>query len=278
VSKHQKGKPLSKRTTKRKSSVKSRVSRRSLREKTARTWWVLRGVLAGLLLVTLTYGAWIGANEVIGHPSLAVKQIVVDGCKGIPPERIMKISGVRKGMPMLKVSIQEVRERVIRHPYVRDAVVVRELPDTIRIEVTERQASAVVVGNGFTLVDDEGVALLTSVKYPGGYPLVSGITGEWAPGDMITEALPALNLLSELSAAGLVEPDKISEISLEEDRKVKVFLTDAGTALVLTSDPDGRELKRLSRFMASNSFEAGAAGYDLRFEGRVIMLPERDRI
>lgn len=278
MSRNRKEKPLSKRTAKRKSSVKKRATRRSFREKATRTWWVMRGVVAGLFLVALAYGSWMGAHEIIGHPSLAVKKIVVDGCEGISPDRIMKISGVREGMPLLKISIQEVRERVVRHPYVRDAVVVRELPDTIRIEVTERQATAVVVGNGFTLVDEEGVALLTSMKYPGGYPLVSGVPGNWAPGEMITEALPALGLLDELNAAGLIGADRISEISLEEDHKVKVFLTEAGTALVLTPDPDDREMARLSRFLASNSFETGAAGYDLRFKGRVIRLPERDRI
>lgn len=278
MSRNRKGKPLSKRTTRRKSPVKNRAKRRSLREKAARTWWVLRGVMAGLLLVALSYGSWLGANEIIGLPSLAVKRIVIRGCEDISPEKIVKISGVREGMPLLKVHIQKVRDRVVSHPHIRDAIVVRELPDTIRIDVKERQASAVVVGDGFTLVDEEGVALFSSLKYPGGYPLISGVAGKWAAGDLITEALPALDLLSDLAARQLIGPDRISEISLEEDRKVRIFLTEAGTALIMTQDPDEREIERLSRFMASNSFEAGAAGYDLRFEGRVVRLPERDRI
>ncbi len=272
------GKPLSKRTTKRKSSVKSRTSRRSIREKAARTWWILRGVLAGLFLVALAYGGWIGIDEIVRHPSLAVKQIIVEGCEGILPERIIKISGVRKGMPLLKIRIQAVRERVVSHPYARDAVVVRQLPDTIRIQIKERQAVAVVLGNGFTLIDDQGVALSTSVKYPGGYPLVSGISGKWPPGERIIEALPALRLLSALSAKGLIRADKISEINLEEDRLVKVFLTEAGTAFIVTPDNTDEDLERLGRFIASNSFETGAAGYDFRFEGRVIKLPERGQM
>jgi len=278
VTKRRKGKPLSKRTTKRKSSVKNRAKRRSLRENATRTWWILRGVLAGLFFVALAFGGWIGINEIVRHPSLAVKQIIVEGYEGISPDRIVKISGVRKGMPLLKVRIQAVRERVFSHPHVSDAVVVRQLPDTISIQIKERQAVAIVLGNGFTLVDGEGVALSTAVKYPGGYPLVSGISGKWSPGDRIIEALPALGLLSDLSTKGLIEADKISEISLEGDRLVKVFLTEAGTAFILTPDHTDRDLERLGRFMASSSFEAGAAGYDLRFEGRVIRLPERDQL
>jgi cell division septal protein FtsQ len=278
VTKRRKGKPLSKRTTKRKSSVKNRAKRRSLRENATRSWWILRGVLAGLFLLALAYGGWIGINEIVRHPSLAVKQIIVEGCEGISPDRIMEISGVRKGMPLLKVGIQQVRQSVVRHPYIRDAVVVRHLPDTIRIQVKERQAEAVVLGDGFTLVDDQGVALSTALKYPGKYPLVSGIAGKWAPGDRILEALPALGLLSDLSTTGLIGADKISEISLREDRQIKVFLTEAGTVFILTPDYNDKELERLGRFMASSSFENGAAGYDLRFEGRVIKLPERGQL
>ncbi|TNF46327.1 FtsQ-type POTRA domain-containing protein [bacterium] len=278
MTRRQKGKPLSKSTMKRKSPVKRRASRRSIREKATRTWWILRGVLAGLLLVALVYGSWIGINEIVRHPSLAVKQIIVEGCEGTTPDRIMKISGVRKGMPLVLVRIQEIRERVVSHPSVRDAVVVRQLPDTIRIQVKERQVSAVVVGPGFTLVDEQGVALSTSARYPGGYPLISGISGKWSPGDRIIEALPALGLLNELTAKGLLGADKISEISLQEDRQVKVFLTEAGTTLILSPDHPDKELERLGKFMASNSFETGAAGYDLRFEGRVIRLPERDQM
>jgi hypothetical protein len=93
---------------------------------------------------------------------------------------------------------------------------------------------------------------------------------------MIIEAQYAMDVLQNISRSGLIGPERISELSVE-GKLVKVSLMGSGTVLVFGRQNTEVQLKRLARLMEAGAFDTRLAGYDLRFEGRVIGLPERKR-
>lgn len=268
-------KPISRKTVRRKSAVKKRIALRPLRETAAKSWWVLRGVIAGLAMVSLIYGAWLGGNALIDMPALSVKRIIVTGSRDVTRRRIVMASGIREGAPLLRVDLGDVLERVKKLPRVESAVVVRQLPDTMEINIEERRPAAVVMGRGYPVVDMEGIVLSMSGRYPGALPLITGLSGDWSPGERLADAVGALKVLKGLEASGLFGADAISEIRVKNERTVLVALVKTGTTLIMSPDGSRDELDRLARLMASKHFDAGAAGYDLRFDGRIIKVPGR---
>ncbi|MDF1535827.1 MAG: FtsQ-type POTRA domain-containing protein [bacterium] len=239
-----------------------------------RTWWVLRGTVLGAVFLGVLYGGYLGVLRFVGLESLSVKNITIEGCRKMSPESILTLSGVNRGEPLLKVDLAEVRARVLRHPAVRDATVVRELPDTLRISVQERSPVAALMGYDYSLVDAEGVVVERVPVYPGGYPLITGSAGSAQPGRKAAETLPALEVLGRLTASGLVGADRISELMTGEDT-VRVSLMGSGTVLVFSKKNIQAQVGRLARLVEAGAFDPRSAGYDLRFEGRVIGMAEK---
>lgn len=268
------GKLAARAPARRKSKVKSR-RKVSIKPLLRRGWWMLRGAAAGLVVVAIVFAAWKGAGAAVKMPSLSVKSISVTGCSDNLARALVEMSGVHKGDPLLRVDLEAVRRKIQRHSAVRDVVVVRHLPGTLSIEVRERNGVAVVTGKGrFALVDAEGVVISESDRYPEGYPLVTGTAQAIAPGKVVSEALPVLRAVTALSGSGLMGSDRISE-AWSSGGAVYVSLVKSGTLLVMNSVEPGADIGRLARLMRSSLFDVQAPGYDLRFEGRVVRLPER---
>jgi cell division protein FtsQ len=239
-----------------------------------RCWWILRGAAAGVLVLGVLYGAYLGAGKIMEMKSLSVKLIEVAGCKNVQPDSIRQLTGVFKGDPLLKIDLKKVRRKVVSHPSIKDATVIRELPDTLRIAVKERVSTAVVLGGKFALVDQEGVVMSLHSSYPEGYPVVTGISEPLVPGRVIMELQPVMEVLSGIARSGLIGADQISELGVEGDQ-IKVSMVGTGTVLVLGSGNTDVQIDKLVRLMEAGMFDSRLAGYDLRFDGRVIGMPER---
>ena len=260
---------------KRVSSVRKKRTVPDIRPYMIRFWWMLRGALAGVLVLAALYGTYLGAGKIMEMQSLSVKMIEVSGCLKVQPDSVRKLTGVLKGDPLLKINLKKVRRNVITHPSIKDATVIRELPDTLRIAVWERTPSAVILGQEFALVDQEGVVMSLHNSYPEGFPVVTGITEALAPGRMVMELQPAMEVLSGIVRSGLMEPERISELGVDGDQ-VRVSLVGTGTVLVIGRGNVDAQVAKLARLMEAGAFDPRLAGYDLRFDGRVIGMPERE--
>lgn len=270
-----KSKALAGKPVKRVSAVKRKKTGFAARHYLVRTWWVLRGAAAGAVVLGVLYGAYLGFGMVTKLESLSVKTVEVDGCRVVEPESIRRLAGVLRGDPLLGVDLREVRRKVVSHPSVKDATVVREFPDTVRISVQERAPAAVLLGRDFALVDGEGFVLSMHGSYPEGYPVITGVTELPEPGRMILQAQPALQALRCISRSGFMGPEGISEIEVAPD-VVRVSLMGSGTVLVLAHGDMESQISRLGRLVEAGVFDSRFAGYDLRFKGRVIGVPGRE--
>lgn len=263
------GKPV-----KRVSKVKKKRTGSDIRHLLRRTWWVLRGAVAGVLILGLIYGVYLGAGKVLELDSLSVRSIEVEGCNNIQPESIRRLAGVMKGTPLLKVDLNRVRRKVVTHPSVLDATVVRELPDILRISVKERTPAAVVLDREFALVDTEGVIMSLHSSYPEGYPIITGVPGSREPGDVVVDMKPALEVLQKVSRSGVIGTERISEIHVD-GKVIRVSLMDGGTVIVLGPGNKDSQIGKLARLMEAGVFDTRSGGYDLRFGDRVIGMPDR---
>ena len=249
-----------------------------LKSLAARTWWGFRGIAIGLAGAAILYGAWLGADRLIRHPSLSLRQIEVTGCRALTPEAVTAASGLAVGEPLLYVDLRLAQRRVLGHPWVSGAVVTRRLPDTVSIAVEERSPMAAVPGADYSVVDREGVILWKSAAYPGKLPLVTGVSGGGEPGQRVSGALRPLRVLECVSASGFLGADRVSEVAEAGDGRVLVSLVGSGTVLIMTPQGAREEIRRLGALMEADKFDAQAAGYDLRFAGRVVQLPDRENL
>ncbi|MGY2064094.1 cell division protein FtsQ/DivIB [Blastococcus sp. SYSU DS0619] len=116
-------------------------------------------------------------------PVLAVRAVQVDGTTTLSADQVREAAQVPDGVPLLRIDLGAVEDRVARLPQVRDVQAARGWPDRIVVTVAERVPVVVVGEPGRrSLVDADGVLFdtVTGAPPPGVVPLE---VDDPAPGD-----------------------------------------------------------------------------------------------
>lgn len=89
-----------------------------------------------------------------------ILSIEVNGNEKITDEKLVLASGIIIDENIFKINLKMVRENILLHPYVKNVIVKRKLPNKIRIEVEERKEIAVInyIGS-YIYIDEEGIIL-----------------------------------------------------------------------------------------------------------------------
>jgi cell division protein FtsQ len=128
---------------------------------------------------------------------LGVRAVDVVGTDSLTPLEVEQAAAVRLNQPLAGVDLDRIRARVEAVPAVDRAIVSRSWPSTVVVEVVERTpVAAVPAGEGFSLIDAEGVAFRTVSRRPSGLPVAKLA----APGPADVNTRSALTVLSALTA------------------------------------------------------------------------------
>jgi cell division protein FtsQ len=152
--------------------VQRELGRRRLR-------WL--GVIAGV--VTLAGALFLVTNSAL----LDVDHIPVRGAHNESVRAIQQASGVHKGDALVFVDTAEVARRIERLPWIEHAAVRKDMPNTLRIVVTEYEPAAYVrVGKQVVLLAANGRALAHVDKAPAGVVEVRGVRRPPADGELLS--------------------------------------------------------------------------------------------
>lgn len=123
------------------------------------------------LIVLIVLGAAWGVAVVSGFPTFAgekigqlaadtgfaVRRVEVHGVERMDEQEIYRRAIAAQAQPMTKLDVAALRDELVALPWVRDARVSRQLPDTLVIDVVERVPHAVLQqGEDFVLIDPSG--------------------------------------------------------------------------------------------------------------------------
>jgi cell division protein FtsQ len=209
-----------------------------------------------LLVVSLAFGAlsalfvW-GYRTLLVSPLLRVTRIQVSGCLQLDPQTVIKQAAIPSGANILSLDLATVSRRVTDHPWVRSAVVRREIPDRIHISMEERQPVALVRGRNFLLSDLQGVCFTQAVpsEYPG-LPIITGFAPETlAVGDQLPQEF--IHLLQDLhgECRRQLPWRLISEIQWNSLVGLSLFTVRNGIQIVLGSSNYGPRIARLEKIL-----------------------------
>ena len=133
---------------------------------------VQKAVTIGLVGVFLL-GAWSVAHytgindrvktelaDAVGDAGFEVKRVEVSGVNRIDELKVYEITLAQKDRSMLLVDIDDVRDDLLENGWIQDARISRRLPDTLVVEITEREPVAVWQRQGkLSLIDKNGYPL-----------------------------------------------------------------------------------------------------------------------
>jgi len=140
---------------------------------------------AALMVVALVcVVTWV----LLGSRLLVVRDVAVTGLDRVPSQDVVAAVDVATGTPLVRVDLEQSRERAESLSLVEEATVRRGWPATLEVEVVERQPLlAIRVGEEYRLVDGDGVRIEDSRTRPGTHPVVR-VTGEIEGNDAVRAA------------------------------------------------------------------------------------------
>jgi len=185
-------------------------------------------------------------------PLLVVRSVTVSGTRLVPRSKVLAVSGVVPGTPLIRVNTARAAARIEQITQVRSVQVTRSWPNRLVIVVQERTPVLVLPaygGGGYDLADAHGVVLQRVARRPAGLPLYPTVAPEGAlRGDPDLTAATAV--LGELPAQL-----RHSVKSITAPHPDQVTLRLAGGVTVLWGDTGrpGIKARELAVLMRSHS-------------------------
>ncbi|HYJ53307.1 MAG TPA: cell division protein FtsQ/DivIB [Allosphingosinicella sp.] len=133
-------------------------------------------IVAAVLAFRLPQLAGLALGEGVGGAGFTLRRVEITGAQRVSRLAIYNVAFDQDSMAMPLVDLRATRERLMRFGWIREARVSRRLPDTLVIDVVERQPVAIWQNNQqLSLVDSDGVVLeAVRVEAMPDLPLVIG--------------------------------------------------------------------------------------------------------
>jgi cell division protein FtsQ len=239
-------------------------TRRAHRGRLHQTALVLQAGAATLLVATALWAGW---NRVMHSEGLKVKSVEVRGNRFLSEGEIRELLGPADGANILGLDIDDLKRRLRASPWLDDASVRRTLPDTLLVEVREREPLALAEVDRLYLMDAAGdlIDLYGSRTAAYDLPIVRGLAGlgEDERRDRAARVAALLRDLGELQA-------EVSEITVEPSGDLSVVLRRGGEILRLGAPPYKRGVAAFLGMRRELVERCPRAEYfDLRFRGRI---------
>ena len=225
-------------------------------------------LFTGDRLETIGQGLEATAGGAAGAMGFGVDAVHVQGASPETERAVLAAAGVEAGDNLLGVDLGGVRGRVEDVSWVEGAKVVRLLPDTLVIAVTERRPLAVWQSRGrLALVDAQGQVITgaDAAKFPQ-LPLVVGPGAGQAAGAVLPLLHARPKLMEQVEA--LVRVDRRRwDLRLRDGALIQLPALDEEDALMRLDQLEGR----------SRVLSLGFAKIDLRDPEMITVRPRGDR-
>jgi cell division protein FtsQ len=176
--------------------------------------------------------------------------VEIEGAQRLSRDQVLAAAGLAVGKNVFDVSPEQAEERLRTHPFVAEAAVTRRLPGSYKITLREQELAAVLqVGEQLLLVgQDASVLKVLEPGDPVDVPVITGADeGRWSRDVHYRATLleNAVLLLHEYREAGLWAAERVSEIHVEPDLGLSLYVGQDATAVRLGKAPYAKKLRRL---------------------------------
>jgi cell division protein FtsQ len=156
--------------------------------------------------VLFAFGMWLFYFSSV----FALESLVVEGVRTVSPAEVGAKADLGAGTPLARVNATDVVARVMGIPAVASAQVTRRWPNTVVIQVVERDAVAALAdGDQFATVDGSGFTYIVSKKQPKGLPLVEAEQGDPRTAAIGVAASLPTDLRSKIQTVAATDPRSV---------------------------------------------------------------------
>ncbi len=211
-----------------------------------------RAVLGAVLVLGLSVTvAWGARRHVLTSPRFAIDEVIVQGAHQRTAELLEEEAGVVKGSNVFALDLERARGKLLLDPWVETATLARHLPGKIFIQVTEREAAAIVaVPEPYLASRDGRLFKRLEVGDPVDLPVVTGLSSEQMAQDREgTQRLVerAIDLATEYDHRALAARAPLQELHLSNGGEITLVVGKDGVSVALGLPPFRKKLDEAAR-------------------------------
>jgi cell division protein FtsQ len=229
-----------------------------------------------LVLIAIAICLVFGANA--WKSSLKIKQINIEGNRIVGVNEILQLTQLQMNTLLYKADLTAIQRNVMSHHYIKDAVVERNLPNSIHIQVVERVPIAIVNRPETMYLDENGVVLPRSISHRlFDLPMISGISDNepLALGSIIKQpdVIEALHLLASMKIVNRPMYHNISEVQVRNGGDIVAYSAEGGVPIIFGRDEMPSKLVRLETFWNNVVHTRGTRSLqyvDLRYQDQIV--------
>ncbi|MDF2695127.1 MAG: Cell division protein FtsQ [Labilithrix sp.] len=216
---------------------------------------VLRAVIGLTMIVGIGWGVVWGARRYVRtSPRFSVSEIVTSGGKRRSADDIASIAGIAKGQNIFSIDLDRARVRLASDPWIETADLTRQLPGTISIRVTEREAAGMVaMAEGTYLVTRDGLVIKrVEPEDPLDFHVVTGVALKSLVEDRegATRTIrQALDLAFDYDRSPLAQRSPVQEVHVEPNGDMTLMVGKSGVILRMGGAPYRRKLDQAVRIV-----------------------------
>jgi cell division septal protein FtsQ len=210
---------------------------------------------------------------VFGTDRFTLEKIDFHGGTSLPADSLEVVESSMLGKNLLTISLDSVRDRLLRFPEIREVVFKRRLWGHIDCYLMQREPVAIIAGDRLFEVDSEGVVIpLRAGRADIDLPVITGIS----KADLGTEKgkkrlRMAVTVLETLKDYGFSTADELSEIHVQNN-EVMLVLMRTGTLVRLGSENFAKRIQKLYAVYGVLDDEGSFPDMiDLRFNRQVVV-------
>lgn len=244
----------------------ARIQRNQRRINVQRAVQVGRTISLAVFLASISLWAWYGAQS---GSRFAVKIIEVSGATHTSREALESVTSAFVGVNLFRIDIARVQRDLRALPWVNHIEIEKKLPDTLRIQVTERTPCALVQSAGALRYADENGTAFAPLSPRTGDPDLPLVVAS-NPADVQS----CVQLIRDLHQRDPLLYSRIAEVRPIAPHAFALFDRDLGT--VIYADAENLSAKWRTLYAVANAerFDRGGIEYaDLRFADRIILKP-----
>jgi cell division protein FtsQ len=217
--------------------------------------------------------------------SFAIDDLRVEGIERLDREELLEAAGIDLGTNVFLRSPEEVRTRLLAHPWIASADVSRRLPNHFTIKVREREPVALLSAeacnsafgepedpscdegpaSAIYLISDEGTIFKRlEGEDPIDLPVITGIDRSRLASDPEIKTrvlLEVVALLAQYREAGLWARVPIGELHVEPGDGLSLYVGEALTLVRLGMPPYAQKLRRMKKVFDRLAQEQTSAEY-----------------
>ena len=191
-------------------------------------------MVAGIAVISLSFVFLY--YYLLSSPYMKLRQVNMEGVDSKTRQELIEICDLNPDLSLLELNLNELRDKMETHPWIRSVKLIRRFPHTLVVQVEKESPSALVLLEKVSYMNRWG-EVFTQVKEweDMDFPIITGVSGKDPMALKEKLKMASLILKALKQEKGLWSLNELSEIHVNREGRLSIYFNHMNAEIKLMS-------------------------------------------